>query len=140
MKAFLSIGGLLLDVVGAFLLSIPMIWNIEKFHSILYRINSFRVDWSRYEAPLVLIGNLPLAGILISEFLGLGSGYVLTFAFLPVLTFVAVVSFYLFVIIPLEFFGWILRDRETRERTVGRTGLFLLCIGFGCQAAVNLMD
>lgn len=157
-KGVWSVIGLSFDLVGAFLLSVPLIWNIDaliKFaetQACVVRkgiLRTVREGLASRQLALWAAGSLFVAGlalggavayVLYPNLLGAVGG---TRGLLPTMVGLLVgwllsVGFLVLVASGLSvFLQWVRHGQY--ERRVGQIGFFLLVIGFVCQAIVNFL-
>mgnify|MGYP001615665375 CR=1 len=155
-KGALTITGLSLDLLGAFLLSVPLVWDIDaliKFTdaqaSVIRKglLRTMREGGASRHVVIWATGSLFVLGLAA----GGGLAYVLypqlsrwgTEGLLP--TIIGMVVGSLVSLITLAAMAGVLSiwlrwvQKGQHERRVGQVGLFVLCLGFVCQAIVNLL-
>ncbi len=155
-KAVVAIVGLGLDLIGAFFLSIPLVWNIDslvKFTELQASVvrkgvvRTTRHGGASFKVVLWAAGSLFVLGLAA----GGGFAYLLypslarwgTRGLLPTAIglvvgwFISIVVLALFAAGLSAFLRWVRGGQY--ERRVGQVGLLLLCLGFLCQAVVNFL-
>lgn len=162
LKGWLSIGGLFCDLFGAFLLSVPVLMEINGFvfcvSNTLRKIRKVRLVLKPLKYVLAIVAavlqmiwvthlaSMPTAEGLISFQDGrlVLIPYTAVFQFLAVLGVVAgLIALYFLVEFlvtqVLAFARWIRRGKEARERKVGWIGFGILVAGFFLQAYINFL-
>jgi hypothetical protein len=155
-KGVLTIVGLGCDLIGAFFLSIPLVWNIDSlinFTKIQASVIRKGIVRTTHEGAVTLQLALLAGGSIFV--LGLAAGSGLAYVLYPVLSrwgtrgvlptiigffvgwLLSVAMLALFAGVLSAFLRWVRSGQH--ERRVGQFGLLLLCLGFLCQAVVNLL-
>lgn len=164
MIATLSLIGLFLDLVGAFLLSIPMVWNVGAACQRLQRAEKWIQNIRRYvtcwrhspssDVIMTIIGCfsiLWLVGFVITIVRVLFTDFEAIWLDIGCALIILVIAFFgsihmVFIALSevvsslASFTNWIIRDEPIREKRVGQVGLVLLCLGFTCQAIVHFLS
>lgn len=157
-KGVFSVVGLGFDLIGAFFLSVPLVWDIDalvKFTEVQASVvrkgvlRTIREGIASRQVVLWAAASLFVLGLAA----GSGLAYVVyaqftrrglaTQGMLP--TIIGIVAGWLISVAILAviagglsiFLRWVRRGQH--ERRVGQVGLLLLCLGFLCQALVNFL-
>jgi hypothetical protein len=151
LKSLLSIAGLSCDLIGAFLLSIPIVWNtrmagqwiIKQINIVGDTLIAYVISGSVLKHPalfLIELGlYLSLTAALMKDSQIMGEDpkfWAAALVSMGVLILVQIVLFTALFALGL-FFQFV--SEGNRERKFGLLGLAILCIGFAIQAVVNII-